>query len=109
MSKLNKYKRLSSSHPKTKTLEINLIHPKTKTQVLIITALLKVKIKCLWISQWQQQDCICVYCRYGDGYILIGFSKGFLISISTHMKEIGQVAVTVLKLALVLKYIQFYD
>lgn len=33
---------------------------------------------------------IITYKWFGDGYILVGFSAGFLIAISTHIKEVGQ-------------------
>ena len=33
---------------------------------------------------------ITTYRWFGDGYIMIGFSGGICIAISTHMKEIGQ-------------------
>ena len=33
---------------------------------------------------------LCTRNRYGDGYILVGFEGGYFISISTHIKEVGQ-------------------
>ncbi|XP_048517184.1 WD repeat-containing protein 19 [Dendroctonus ponderosae] len=38
----------------------------------------------------QHYGSIVTYKWYGDGYMLIGFSAGFFISISTHIKEVGQ-------------------
>ncbi|XP_066257249.1 WD repeat-containing protein 19 isoform X1 [Euwallacea similis] len=38
----------------------------------------------------QHYGSIISYKWYGDGYILIGFSAGFFVSISTHIKEVGQ-------------------
>lgn len=38
----------------------------------------------------QHYGAIVNYKWYGDGYILIGFAAGYFISISTHIKEVGQ-------------------
>ncbi|XP_065930444.1 WD repeat-containing protein 19-like isoform X2 [Magallana gigas] len=38
----------------------------------------------------QRYGNIISYKWYGDGYIMIGFSHGYFVVISTHMKEIGQ-------------------
>ncbi|XP_034825348.1 WD repeat-containing protein 19 [Maniola hyperantus] len=38
----------------------------------------------------QRYGTIVSYKWYGDGYILIGFSNGYIISISTHIKEVGE-------------------
>ena len=40
----------------------------------------------------QRYGTIVQYLWYGDGYIMIGFSLGYLVVISTHIKEIGQVS-----------------
>ncbi|XP_071786835.1 WD repeat-containing protein 19-like isoform X1 [Asterias amurensis] len=38
----------------------------------------------------QRYGAIIAYKWYGDGYIMLGFSNGYFIVISTHLKEIGQ-------------------
>ena len=38
----------------------------------------------------QKYGTICSYHWFGDGYVLIGFSGGYVIAISTHMREIGE-------------------
>lgn len=38
----------------------------------------------------QRYGSVVSYSWHGDGYVLAGFSRGFVVSISTHMKEIGE-------------------
>lgn len=38
----------------------------------------------------QRYGNVVTYKWFGDGYILLGFSAGYFIAISTHMKEVGQ-------------------
>ncbi|XP_033607097.1 WD repeat-containing protein 19 isoform X3 [Cryptotermes secundus] len=38
----------------------------------------------------QRYGSVVTYKWFGDGYILLGFSAGFFVAISTHMKEVGQ-------------------
>jgi WD repeat-containing protein 19 len=38
----------------------------------------------------QRYGSIVTYRWFGDGYLMIGFSAGFLVVISTHMREIGE-------------------
>lgn len=38
----------------------------------------------------QRYGTVVTYKWFGDGYILLGFSAGYFIAISTHMKEVGQ-------------------
>lgn len=38
----------------------------------------------------QKYGTVVKYTWFGDGYILLGFSAGYFIAISTHLKEVGQ-------------------
>ncbi|KAK4886815.1 hypothetical protein RN001_003086 [Aquatica leii] len=42
------------------------------------------------LSFQQHYGLIVTYKWFGDGYILVGFSAGYFIAISTHIKEVGQ-------------------
>nr|CAD7443869.1 unnamed protein product [Timema bartmani] len=38
----------------------------------------------------QRYGAVVTYKWFGDGYILVGFSAGYFVAISTHIKEVGQ-------------------